>query len=432
MGKLGTTTGGEERVEALLVAARDLVATIGSDEQAPIAARLERSVVRPLDDLLGRGDGRSRPAPIGGGSLEQRLSSLAEQTTELRLEMQPSAALLEATAGLHDLVGKLLPERLPALSRRLRELQPAIVVAPNGPYLVTNAPLNDWQGASLPERPQLALCRCGESRLKPLCDGAHAENGFSDEKGPNRVPDRRDSYVGEELTVLDNRGLCAHAGFCTDRLETVFHVKSELFVTPNGARKEEIIRAILACPSGALSYAIDGVEARDQVDQARDPAIEVSKDGPYRVTGALPLLEPDGEPVARDQGASLEHYSLCRCGKSRNKPFCSGAHWYVGFHDPELPTDPEAAALEVAMEIPVMLPGPDEPLSFEVHVRPLFREGDRRAMRSDFDLWDHGDVSTHADAILRTLQAGTMPCDGAWPAEHVAVFARWVEDGKPA
>ena len=53
---------------------------------------------------------------------------------------------------------------------------------------------------------------------------------------------------------------------------------------------DEIIRAVRDCPSGALSYAIDGVEARDEVDYhgRREPMIEVTKDGPYRVTGRDP------------------------------------------------------------------------------------------------------------------------------------------------
>ena len=40
---------------------------------------------------------------------------------------------------------------------------------------------------------------------------------------------------------------------------------------------------------------------------------------------------------ARNEGASLEHYSLCRCGQSQNKPFCCGMHWYADFHDPPAP-----------------------------------------------------------------------------------------------
>ena len=53
-------------------------------------------------------------------------------------------------------------------------------------------------------------------------------------------------------------------------------------------------------------------------------------------------------------------------------------------------------------------------------------------MRSAFDLWSLDDVSTHADSILDRLEAGTMPCDGAWPAARVAIFRQWIEGGKPA
>ena len=100
------------------------------------------------------------------------------------------------------------------------------------------------------------------------------------------MPDRRDTYPGEQVTVFDNRGLCQHSGFCTDRLATVFHTGTEPFVTPSGGRMDEIIRAVRDCPSGALSYAIDGAEARPQVDWGgtREPAIEVTKDGPHRIS----------------------------------------------------------------------------------------------------------------------------------------------------
>jgi hypothetical protein len=74
----------------------------------------------------------------------------------------------------------------------------------------------------------------------------------------------------------------------------------------------------------------------------------------------------------------------------------------------------------------------EEPMQFDHDIKPLFRERDRNAMRFAFDLWSPDDVSTHAGAILGRLEAGTMPCDGAWPAERVAVFRRWVDAGKPA
>jgi CDGSH-type Zn-finger protein len=212
----------------------------------------------------------------------------------------------------------------------------------------------DWLGQPGPPQPQLALCRCGQSQLKPLCDGTHAEIGFIDTKDPNRVADRSDSYVGQQVTILDNRGTCQHAGFCTDRLATVVRLNQEPFVTPSGGRMDEIIRAVRDCPSGALSYAIDGEEARDDVDYhgTRDEMIEISKDGPYRVTGGIPLVDHDATEVARNRGASLEHCALCRCGHSQNKPFCSGAHWYVDFHDPVAETDHQPTIFEWAGGLP--------------------------------------------------------------------------------
>ncbi len=255
------------------------------------------------------------------------------------------AELLEATAALQDLACALGPsdaddgtaDRLAELRQRMADLPPEIRVAPDGPYLVTNVEdLKDWLGCALPARPQMALCRCGQSERKPFCDGSHARVGFSGEKSPDRVPDRRDTYDGVQVTVYDNRGICQHSGFCTDRLASVFHSGEEPFVTPSGGRMDEIIRAVRDCPSGALGYAIDGQEAREEVDRhdTRDPAIEVSKDGPYRITGGIQLCAEHGGAIRRNEGSSREHYALCRCGTSQNKPFCSGMHWYVDFHDP--------------------------------------------------------------------------------------------------
>jgi truncated hemoglobin YjbI len=80
---------------------------------------------------------------------------------------------------------------------------------------------------------------------------------------------------------------------------------------------------------------------------------------------------------------------------------------------------------------PVRLPAPDEDPSFSAHIKPLFRTKDRQAMRFAFDLWSHEEVSRHADAILARLTAGTMPCDGAWPAERIEAFERWIAAGTP-
>ena len=74
----------------------------------------------------------------------------------------------------------------------------------------------------------------------------------------------------------------------------------------------------------------------------------------------------------------------------------------------------------------------DAPASFIEHIKPLFRERDRTAMMSHFDLWSYNDVARHSDAILARLRDGSMPCDGAWADERIALFQDWVAAGKPA
>jgi truncated hemoglobin YjbI len=83
-------------------------------------------------------------------------------------------------------------------------------------------------------------------------------------------------------------------------------------------------------------------------------------------------------------------------------------------------------------EGPMAPPKGDEPLSFNTHVKPLFRQSDQRSMSFAFDLWSHEDVSQHADAILQALQEGNMPCDGPWPQEQIETFRQWASSGKPA
>ncbi len=77
-----------------------------------------------------------------------------------------------------------------------------------------------------------------------------------------------------------------------------------------------------------------------------------------------------------------------------------------------------------------MLPPSNEPVSFERHVKPLFRPTDKESMSWAFDLSSYDDVSRHADAILGRLRAGTMPCDGVWSDAKVDAFQRWVDTGK--
>jgi CDGSH-type Zn-finger protein len=544
-----------------------------SAAEAMTAARITDSVLRPLADRLRRetADG-APPVPeprAADGTMAELARRAAMDATRLSAQLADTAPpeLLEAVAALQRVAADLAPDaaaQAAELAELQRGLRPRIVVADNGPYLVTNAAaVRSHLGEALPVPAQLALCRCGQSGDKPFCDGSHARTGFSGAKDPKRVPDRRDTYPGTQVTIFDNRGICQHSGFCTGRLPTVFRTDAEPFVAPSGGPMDEIVRAVRDCPSGALSLAFDDTEDRDLADWhgRRQQAIEVSLDGPYRVTGAIPLADAAGAEVPRASGSSREHYALCRCGHSQNKPFCSGMHWYVQFRDPARPADPtlfewagglpaltrmtrllyetllpsddllapafadlppdapqreaswlaeafggpqrdgatalagrdlspaqrarwaalaaraagqaglpDDAAFRAALtgfldfasrspagaageapgwdwgpagppdtseqqgDVPasqpgVTLPGPDDTVGFEAHIRPLFRERDRTSMRFAFDLWSHDDVRQHAAEILQRLRDGTMPCDGAWPQSRTEVFARWTESG---
>jgi CDGSH-type Zn-finger protein/truncated hemoglobin YjbI len=460
-----------------------------------------------------------------------------------------------------------------------------IVIIRNGPYLLDGSiPVVDPLGVPVAANAPVRLCRCGQSQTKPFCDNSHVERGFTDDKNPRRVADKLDVHGGQQAYVFDNRGTCAHSGFCTDRLNSVFHLGKEPFVSPSGARLDDLVNAVRKCPSGALGIGIDAARDPNLSDTKRPPQIEVTRDGPYRVTGNVRLVDENGALIPQNEGASQEHFSLCRCGSSLNKPFCSGMHWSVGFQDPVpdplheptlfewaggypalldvtrifysryvpgdpllgplfaemspdhpervaawlsevfggppfyteryggyqrmvsqhvgkqiapeqrarwvtymlqsaedagLPSDAEfraafVAYLEwgsrIAMEnsgagvdppanMPVprwwwvcnatpgsrptakaddesgevkadpALPGADEAIRFNDHIRPLFRPLDRNAMLFAFDLWKEADLLKHGEQILLRLRAGTMPCDGAWPNEKIALFERWIAGG---
>ncbi len=207
------------------------------------------------------------------------------------------------------------------------DAKPTITPLDDGPLKVTGVTdFRNSRGEAIATKKTMALCRCGASKTKPFCDGTHVSIGFTDAKQDDRVPDQLDVYAGADITVRDNRGTCAHAGFCTARLPSVWRAM-EPWIDPDGAAAADTVDVIHACPSGALAYERDGAV---HTDYFSDPAIIVSRDGPYWVRGGIEL---DGAEFG--EGVGTEHYALCRCGRSRNKPFCDGTHWYAAFADDE-------------------------------------------------------------------------------------------------
>jgi CDGSH-type Zn-finger protein/uncharacterized Fe-S cluster protein YjdI len=147
--------------------------------------------------------------------------------------------------------------------------KPKILPLPNGPYYLLNdmkakivENLQNSKGESLSTVSGIALCRCGASKNKPFCDGTHGTIGFSSENKPvqtatsnssaadtssdgskkdkNVIKDKRKSYVGNKITIHDNRKICSHAAECVNSLRSVFRLNSRPWIDPDTAKVEEI------------------------------------------------------------------------------------------------------------------------------------------------------------------------------------------------
>lgn len=195
----------------------------------------------------------------------------------------------------------------------------------NGPLMARGiASMKDAQGNAVEVKPVMALCRCGQSRNKPFCDGSHKEAGFESRGGTPAGRDRLIAYEGKDITVTFNPMLCSHAAECNRLAAHVFDATKRPWIDPDAGTVADIEAVVAACPSGALTIsAADGPHHRI-ADRAE---IEIQEDGPYWVTGVAPPIEQPGE------AATPQKYVLCRCGLSGNKPFCDGSHRDKGWTD---------------------------------------------------------------------------------------------------
>jgi uncharacterized Fe-S cluster protein YjdI len=136
-----------------------------------------------------------------------------------------------------------------------------------------------------------------ELKNKPFCDGTHSIIGFSSKNNDednidnkNKISSKRKSYVGKKITIHDNRKICSHAAECVNNLPSEFRLNQRPWINPDQettATVEKIIETIRKCPSGALSYSINGIEYRDYDGK---PLVKVSKDGPYLISGGIEQL----------------------------------------------------------------------------------------------------------------------------------------------
>ncbi len=224
--------------------------------------------------------------------------------------------------------------------RRLR-----ITITEDGPYIVSGGvPLiraeivtnesgesvgwREIERLDVPDR--YLLCRCGASTSKPFCDGSHVDVGFSgtESAGHDSYIEQSVSIDGPGIVLHDARRLCAEARFC-DRAGGLWNLVSQCDDPDTRTLAEE--EASL-CPSGryTLCDADDGSlhepELEPSIVLVEDPSLGVS--GPLWVRGGIRVTGADGVPYE-----VRNRVTLCRCGNSRNKPFCDGSHVGATFRD---------------------------------------------------------------------------------------------------
>jgi uncharacterized Fe-S cluster protein YjdI len=140
------------------------------------------------------------------------------------------------------------------------------------------------------------------------------------------VSKRLQVYEHDSLSVSFDLRRCIHAAACVRGLPAVFDPKARPWIRPEAASVEEIVEVVHRCPTGALQVAIDGVTVHQP---SNDCTVQVGRNGPLMVRGDVRIVDQEGNEILQDT-----RVALCRCGQSRRKPFCDGAHREAGFRDP--------------------------------------------------------------------------------------------------
>jgi uncharacterized Fe-S cluster protein YjdI/CDGSH-type Zn-finger protein len=144
-------------------------------------------------------------------------------------------------------------------------------------------------------------------------------------------------YRGTAIEVAFDKDLCIHATECVRGLSMVFDRDNRPWVLPDNATAQEISLVVERCPSGALTY--HRLDGEPDERTRRVTVVTPVEDGPLALRGDLVVRHEDGH-LER-----LSRVALCRCGESKNKPFCDNRHLEAGFRAagalaPPSPRDP--------------------------------------------------------------------------------------------
>jgi CDGSH-type Zn-finger protein len=218
-----------------------------------------------------------------------------------------------------------------------------IKITENGPYLVSGGiPVREMiitpekhhyvlkEGRELPQSEEYALCRCGKSSNAPFCDGSHVSSNFNGRETASREPYSRrvaDITQGTTMNLLDDNR-CAFARFChTDRGD-IWNLTAR---DSDSQNRDAAIKAAQECPAGRLVM-VD--KDMNPLEEEFKPEIIVLQDPQKKCSAGIYVKGP--VTIEAADGTTYEvrnRVALCRCGRSRNKPFCDASHVSIGFDD---------------------------------------------------------------------------------------------------
>lgn len=168
---------------------------------------------------------------------------------------------------------------------------------------------------------------------------------------PQQILDGVEIVEGAKIQIRNNGKLCIHSRFCVTGAPKVFLANVEgPWIHPDDMDVEELAAVARECPSGAIQYT-----RKDGAPGESPPPVNLIRtlqDGPNAFRGDLRI---DGVPIGY-------RATLCRCGASKNKPYCDGSHHDVHFDaSGEPPTGDKTDMLAVRdgpIEIVPQLDGP--------------------------------------------------------------------------
>ncbi len=177
------------------------------------------------------------------------------------------------------------------------------------------------------------------------------------------MSDDIEEAASPDVTIRFEAKRCIHARHCVLARPDVFVPNVEgAWIHPEVATADEVAELAHACPSGAISYIRHDGKPQEQPPKVN--LVEIRENGPLAFHGQFVLA-----------GTTLTRATLCRCGASKNKPFCDNSHIEKDFKATGEPPTKETQPLTKRDGAVTIKPAEDGPLIIAGNVEVITGTG---------------------------------------------------------